>query len=868
MTHCRTTARLLVVLAAAALAKGCGDADSPSAPPPDPPRPTTITVTPATADLAALGATVQLTAEVRDQNGSAMAGASVSWASSASGVATVSASGLVTATGNGTATVTATSGSASGSAAVTVGQEVAAVTVTPSADTLVAGDTLRLAAGVHDANGHPVAGAEIAWASGDTAVARVDSAGLVTGVSAGETTVTAASGSVAGEARLTVAAPAPTTLTIAPEFVSLSALGDTVRLSAEVLDQIGRALPGAEVVWSSADTAVASVDSAGLVTASGTGETTVTAVSGGVSGEARVSVMQAAGSVVVSPAVDTIAPGDTLRLVAEAFDRNGHRVEGVVLDWSSSDGAVASVDNSGLVEGIAVGRAAITAASGDALGTSEITVENPDRAALVALYEATGGPNWLYTGNWLTDAPLGEWWGVIPNRVGRVTELILGGNNLSGPMPPELGDLGSLEGLHLYGNDLSGSIPPELGQLTRLRTLDLRDNDLSGQVPPELMDMAALEQLRLVGNRRLCAPEDREFLAWLLEEHGVYLYRCGDSGVRRLPSALMREDGNGMSLALPDDLRNPSAVTVSDPSVVSASAVGDRLELSPRSVGSTEVEVASPGSGPPAVVEVWVRAAVGTFGIDLLLDQPAPLGYEREIMEAADWWSYLLDGTEWPDRQAGCPSWDPFRGKAEAQADELLIGVRVEDIESGVAGYFSGCFFPVVAGGVPALDPGGGYVVIDEGYAGRNQILLRHEIAHALGLVSWSPDTGLTTADCGYFTGPRAVEAFRASGGNPDLPGVPTEGADGQCGGHWGRGVGDFMAQWWHLVPGCIRSETHFCNSISLGALVDAGYTIDLSKATPPQGVGAAVAEFGGENTVFGKPRVFVERRPRERRRH
>lgn len=47
---------------------GCGDGAT-EPPPPDPARPTTVTVTPATAELAALGATVQLTAEVRDQNG-------------------------------------------------------------------------------------------------------------------------------------------------------------------------------------------------------------------------------------------------------------------------------------------------------------------------------------------------------------------------------------------------------------------------------------------------------------------------------------------------------------------------------------------------------------------------------------------------------------------------------------------------------------------------------------------------------------------------------------------------------------------------------------------------------------------------------
>ena len=108
-------------MATVAWAAACGDGSTePPTPPADPPRPTTVTVTPATAELTALAETVQLRAEVRDQNGQVMAGASVTWASNATAVATVNASGLVTAVGNGTATITATAGSVSGTATVTM----------------------------------------------------------------------------------------------------------------------------------------------------------------------------------------------------------------------------------------------------------------------------------------------------------------------------------------------------------------------------------------------------------------------------------------------------------------------------------------------------------------------------------------------------------------------------------------------------------------------------------------------------------------------------------------------------------------------------------------------------------------------------
>ena len=482
----------------------CGDGAI-EPPPPDPPRPTTVTVTPATTQLTALGATVQLTAEVRDQNGQVMAGAAVSWSSSDPMVATVDAQGLVTAAGNGTATITATAGSASGSATVSVAQRVSSVTVSPAADTVVAGDTLHLSAEAVDSNGHEIAEAEFEWASSDTAVAVVDEAGLATGVGAGEVEITATSSGVTGRAELVVVPPAPTTVAVTPDTVVFAALGDTVRLTAEVRDQLGRAFEAEAVVWASGDTLVATVDSAGLVTAVENGIATITATAGEASGSALAKVMQSAGSVIVSPPADTIAPGDTVRLVAEAFDQHNHPAAGVVFSWSSSDGAVATVDGSGLVHGVAEGTATITATSGSAQGTSAITVVNPDRAALVALHEATAGRNWTHRDNWLTQAPLKDWYGIEVNGEGRVISLELPENGLVGHLPPELGDLAELEGLGLDDNVLTGAIPPELGNLSELTWLSLYSNSLSGPIPPELGNLANLTWLYL-GYNRLSGP--------------------------------------------------------------------------------------------------------------------------------------------------------------------------------------------------------------------------------------------------------------------------------------------------------------------------------------------------------------------------
>ena len=123
-----------------------------------------------------------------------------------------------------------------------------------------------------------------------------------------------------------------------------------------------------------------------------------------------------------------------------------------------------------------------------------------DRAALAAFYEATGGATWVDSTNWLSGGPLGEWFGVTTDEDGRVARLYLRRNGLSGPIPPDIGDLANLELLDLRGNELSGRIPPELGDLPNLEALYLSDNDLSGPIPPDLGDLPNLEALYLVGN--------------------------------------------------------------------------------------------------------------------------------------------------------------------------------------------------------------------------------------------------------------------------------------------------------------------------------------------------------------------------------
>ena len=297
--------------------------------------------------------------------------------------------------------------------------------------------------------------------------------------------------------------PRATTLTVTPATVELTALGTNAQLMAEVRDQNGNAMAGATVSWSSGATAVAEVDATGLVTAAGNGTATITATAGSASAAATVTVAQEVSTVTVTPATDTLVVGDTLRLTAEAADANGHRVAGAEFSWASGDTAVAEVDATGLVTAAGNGTATITATAGSARGTARITVPNPDRAALVALYEGTNGDFWWDNDtNWGSDRPLGTWYGVTTGEDGRVVELALPHNGVWGPIPREFVYLQKLKLLDLSNNRVRGELPPEIGDLQDLEELNLGENALLGSdtpIPAALGKLGKLERLALSG---------------------------------------------------------------------------------------------------------------------------------------------------------------------------------------------------------------------------------------------------------------------------------------------------------------------------------------------------------------------------------
>ena len=461
-------------------------------------------------------ATVDLSAYFNDPDGDAL-GFTAETSDADVAIAAVSGStALVSGVAKGAVTVAVTAFDPDGLST----QQTFTVTVpnrAPVADSippldLVTGESavVDLSAYFNDPDGDPLEyAAETSDASVVTVVASGDTV-TVTGAAQGVATVTVTATDTDGLAtghgfEAGVERPVPTTVAVTPDTALMTALGQEIPLAADVFDQIGRPLPDAAVSWRSGDPAVATVDSAGTVTAAGNGTASVTATAGEATGESRLTVMQVARSVTVSPATPVIAQGDTLRLDAAAVDENGHLVADAVFAWTSSNTSVARVDDGGLVAGAREGTATISATVDGEAGAAEITIVHPDRAALAAFFEATGGSSWTNRSHWLTDAPVRRWYGVRALQGGRVS------------------------GLDLDDNGLTGSLPLELGGMDGLRQLILTDNEeLTGELPTSLASLAPLEKL-LTGGTALCAPSDTTFLAWLERIPESRVARCDAS---------------------------------------------------------------------------------------------------------------------------------------------------------------------------------------------------------------------------------------------------------------------------------------------------------------------------------------------------
>lgn len=256
-----------------------------------PPALVSITVSPANQSVAA-GGNLQFTANGAYTNGtSADITSTASWSSSDPTVATVTGAGSFHAVAQGTVTVTAVSGTISGTAGVTVTPKtLSSIAVTPSSPTIqIAGSQQFTAVGTYSDTSTADLTASASWASTNPAVATV-SAGLAQGVATGMTVVSAMSGGVSGSTNLTVAPRSLVSISVTPGNATINN-GATQQYTATGTYSDGSTADITSTsTWASTNFSSATIDSTGLASSIAAGGTTISAVSGSISGSTGLTV--------------------------------------------------------------------------------------------------------------------------------------------------------------------------------------------------------------------------------------------------------------------------------------------------------------------------------------------------------------------------------------------------------------------------------------------------------------------------------------------------------------------------------------------------------------------------------------------------
>jgi uncharacterized protein YjdB len=305
----------------------------------------------------AAGSTEQLTAQgTYSDSTTGSLTTQATWQSSDATVATVSNAGLLTALKAGTVTITATMGSVSGTASVVVNAaSVSSITISPALFSIASGQNQQLTAqAVYPDGTSQDVTSQATWSSSATNVATVSGTGLVSGVSAGTSTITATLGSVSRTAVATVTTAQLNSIIVTPSTASI-ATGQTQAFAANGIFSDGSSTDITNsVIWTSSAINFATIDPTGLATGVSAGTATVTATSGTVSGTASLTVTAAVlNSIDIAPDDQYIPIGGQFPLVLTGSysDNTTQTLTNAV--WSSSDPTIASVDPvSGVVTGV------------------------------------------------------------------------------------------------------------------------------------------------------------------------------------------------------------------------------------------------------------------------------------------------------------------------------------------------------------------------------------------------------------------------------------------------------------------------------------------------------------------------------------
>ncbi|MDQ1389445.1 MAG: trimeric autotransporter adhesin, partial [Acidobacteriaceae bacterium] len=357
-----------------------------------------IVLSPANPSLS-LDSTEQFTAAGTFTDGSTQnVTSAVTWSSDTPTVATVNAGGLVIPLADGTTDITATSGTVSASTALIVTEvPLVSINVNPAVANVAMGTTQQFTAtGTYSDSSVQDITATVHWSSSDGTLATVSNdtgtAGLASTLGSGAVTILASSGTISGFANLTVTPAALMSIAVSPQNPSI-ALGASQHFTA-----IGTFSDGSTqdltstATWDSSTAAAAVISNSpgtqGLATSAGVGLTTITATLGSITGSANLAVNTATVvSIAVSPSSGTVPLGAIEQFTALGTYSDGttQDLTGIV-NWGSSNIAIAVVSNAGgrigLASTLAAGSVTIQASLGTIIASATLTVLPPALASI------------------------------------------------------------------------------------------------------------------------------------------------------------------------------------------------------------------------------------------------------------------------------------------------------------------------------------------------------------------------------------------------------------------------------------------------------------------------------------------------------
>ena len=307
-----------------------------------PPVQTLTIVTPAAAVRVGQGAALSATA--LDSTGLSVAGcAPVVWSSSNAAVATVRNDGVLTAIGQGSTTVTVASGGRTATALITVSPlAVSSLAVAPATTSVLVGQTATLVATARDSAGLIITGRVVSWSSANAAIASVSSSGVVTAIASGSTTITATSEGVTATAAVTVGSvPVLTSISVSLSSPTIQ-VGQPVTATAAGRDQNGAAVATGPLTWSTDSVSVASISSSGVISTLRPGQVTVSASSGGRTGQSTLTITAGPPAALV-PSVTAAITGTVGTTIATlptvtVRDAGGFPVSNVVVAFATRGG--------------------------------------------------------------------------------------------------------------------------------------------------------------------------------------------------------------------------------------------------------------------------------------------------------------------------------------------------------------------------------------------------------------------------------------------------------------------------------------------------------------------------------------------------